>query len=295
MALYILENRSTEIEFVPPERPASATLSFLDQGGTELAAPTATLDAAVSTNIATVVSQSQFSTTGDALVPERHYWVNGDGGGVPTYSLVRVARVDPTYVWLEAPPAVTLANGDAFEPARFTATIPSSAVGDRALNYRCEWTVTGVDGVVRVYQQAVHVVRTLFRPAVLPDDVARYLSGAASSISVDRPFGYFAELARRASARVERKLLGGQRFQHLVGDYGAFVDAGIVALRLELALEGFVPPGFDPTNYVSRTDVELGQAIQEALAGTWYDENDDGAVNAETEVSGFYSARLVRR
>lgn len=295
MAVYILENRSTLVEFVPPERPASATCSFKDASGAELAAPAATLDAGVTAQVDTVVTPSQFTVTGSALTPGRQYWLSGDGGGVPTYSLVRIARSDPTYTWLEAAPAVEVSNGEAFYAARLTATIPSTAVGERALNYRMEWTVTGEDGVVRVYQQAIHVVRCLFRAAVTPDEAARYLAGAFPAMQVDRPWGYFAELARRASGRVERKLLAGQRYQHLVGDFAAFTDAGVVALRLELALEGLVPPGYDPANYVTKTDEELGQAIQEATAGLWYDQDDDGVVLPDTEVGGFYSMKLVRR
>lgn len=291
MAVYILENRSTAIEFVPPEAPDSATLSFKDSGGAELSAPAVTVDPTDTTVGATVTTSTEFQV-GAALVARRQYWWGSSDGAA---SLVRCASYAGGVAVLEAaPPGNTVVTGDTITGARLTATIPDTVVATRGLNYRAEWTVTGVDGVVRVYQQAIHVVRCLFRDALTADEAARYLAGAFPSAMVDRSFGYFSELARRASHRVERKLLAGQRYQHLVGDFAAFSDAGLVALRIELALEGLVPPGYDPTNYVSKTDVELGEAIQEAISGLWYDEDDSGTVE-ETEKSGFYSIRQVRR
>lgn len=294
MAAYILENRSTLIEFVPPEAPASATCSFKDPGGAEKATLSVTVDATNTTVGATVTSSTVFQV-GAALTPGRQYWWRSVDAGAHR-ALIRCAEYASGVAQLEAPPpGSSVQTGDTITGARLTTTIPDTAVTERGLNHRVEWTVTGVDGIVRTYIQAIHVVRSLFRPACLADEASRYLAGAFPHMQVDRPYGYFAELARRASSRVERKLIAGQRFQHLVGDHGAFVDAGIVALRIELALEGLMPPGFDPTNYVARTEEELGQSIQEAIAGLWYDADDDGVVETDTEVSGFYSMRLVRR
>lgn len=293
MAVYILEDRSTVIEFVPPQRPASATCSFKDPSGVELAAPTATPDATDTTVGATVTSSTQFQV-GAAVVPGRSYWLVSSESGAHE-SLVRCARYAASTAHLEAPPpGNSVLTGDAIKGARITATIPSTATGERGLNYRAEWTVAGADGVVRVYQQAIHIVRCLFDPAVSADAASRYLSGAFPSMHVDRPWGYFVELARRASARVERKILAGHRYQHLVGDSAVFGDAGIVALRIELALEGLVPPAYDPTMYAKKTDEELSSAVQEAVASCWYDENDDGVADLETERPGLYSIEAVR-
>lgn len=292
-AVYILEDRATVVEYVPPERPASATCSFKDPSGTELLAPTVTVDA---TNIAVtaVTSSTQFSVA-TTLVPGRQYWwVSSDAGGQE--SLVRVARYASGVAYLEAPPpGNSVQVNDTIKGARCTATISAAGAATRALNNRAEWTVTGADSVVRTRQQAIHIVRCLFRDAVLPDEASRYIAGAFPNMHVDRTFGYFYEISRRASARVERKLVAGGRYQHLLGDSAAFGDAGLVALRIELALEGLVPPGYDPSDYVRKTDEELGTAIHEAISGLWYDEDDSASVDTDREVHGLFSKRLVRR
>lgn len=294
MAVYVLEDRSSVIEFVPPQRPASATCSFKSPSGTELQAPTVTPDSTDTTIGATVTSSTQFQI-GAAVVPGRAYWLVSSEAGAHE-SLIRCARYASGVAYLESPPpGNSVLTGDAVKGARLTASLSSAATATRDLNHRVEWTVTGADGVVRVYQQTVHVVRCLFDPAVSPDAASRYLSGAFPNMHHDRPWGYFAELARRSSTRVERKLLAGHRYQHLVGDSGVFGDAGIVALRIELALEGLVPPGFDTTNYVAKTEEDLSRAIQEAVAACWYDEDDDGVVNVDTERPGLFNVTAVRR
>lgn len=295
-AVCILEDRSTVIEYVPPARPTSATCSFKDSSGSELSAPTVTVDSSPAATVSAVTTSTQFTLTGGTLTPGRDYWMSADAGGVATYSLVRVARMDPTYCWLEAPPAGGASVGSAFYGARLTATISAAAAATRGLNYRAEWTVTCADGVVRVYQQPIHVVRCLFEPAVTADAASRYIANAFPSMGVDRPWGYFVEIARRASARVERKLLGGGRYQHLVGDSQAFADAGVVALRIELGQEGLVPAGYDVSEYMRRAEQDLSAAVADAVAGLWYDEDDDGAVDSTGgETRGLYSMRMVRR
>lgn len=293
MALYILEDRATAIEFVPPHRPTSATVVFKSADGTTLASPTVTPDA-TNTTLGTVTS-STVAAINAAVVPRRQYWwVSSEAGAHE--SLVRCARYAAGVMTLEAPPpGNALTSGDAIKGARLVATIPDTATVERGLNFRAEWTVTCADSVVRIYQQAVHVVRCLFDDAVSVDAASRYLANAFPAMHVDRPFGYFAELARRASARVERKLLASHRYQHLVGDSGVFADAGLVALRIELAHEGLIPPAYDLASYVAKAeDEDLPKAINEALASCWYDEDDDG-VASELEKPGIFTITAVRR
>ena len=66
-------------------------------------------------------------------------------------------------------------------------------------------------------------------------DAAAFVAAAFPGHYTGRTWGYFAELARRASARVWKRVRKDGRFVELVGDSRAFVDAGVIALRLELA------------------------------------------------------------
>lgn len=290
MAIYVLENRATVVEFVPPERPSTATCSWKDPGGAEISAPTATVDSA-SGSVSVVTDQDQFTVASVTPVVARQYWMVSGETAKPE-ALVRCARFNSTTMYLEGPPPFTVAASDTIRGARITVTVPSTAT--RALRYRLEFTITGADSIVRTYQVEVHVCRVLFRAACTADDAKRYVDNAFPSFSAGRPFGYFYELGLRSSRRVERKLLAGEKFQHLYGDHDLFADAGLGALRIELAHEGLVPPTFSPDDYIAKQEVALEKSIAEAIAGRWYDADDDGS-EAETEVRGIHSISMVRR
>lgn len=294
MAICILENLATVIELVPPERPASATLSFKTKDGAELSTPSCTLDT-TSKVVGEVVTKSELVLDSHVGVePGRQYWLDrNDGAGG---SLVRCAESwsADDRIALEAPPALSeVMVGDVLLGARLTATIP--AVAERGKHHRAEWTVLGADGVTRKYQQTVHVCRTLFRPPVLADEAARHVAANFPEWGVDKPYGWFAEVARRASLRIERELHKGERFADLVGDFDVFVDAGVVALQLELATEGLYAPGETLEGYKARKLIELGEAVEAAMALTWYDSNDDEVVDEPGEVAGLMSYELERR
>lgn len=242
--------------------------------------------------VSAVTTNTEVTLAAGDLVPGRSYWWVSSQSGAHA-ALVRCAQSDGGVVRLEAPPAGSAIEvGDTFVGARLFAVIPLEATGERALHYHAEWSVTEANGRVSIYQQAVHICRTLFRPAVLPDEAARYLSLNFPAMGYDRPWGYYAELARRASLRVEKQMLAAERHQHLVGDYDVFTGAGVVALRFELANEGLIAPGTEPMT-LEEQDKAIGAAVQLDLAGCWYDDNDNGEVD-EGEVTGFMSFDLER-
>ena len=291
MAVCILEQRASTIELVPPVRPQAATCRFKTPGNVTLATITATVD----NTSRTVSSVSGLDVTlDDDLVAGRHYWwTSGDDGAGG--SLVRCAQSDANVMRLVSPPAGSaIKAGDTFHGARLTALIPSSATATRGRRYRAEWEITPVSGDVLIVQQEIHVCRTLFRAAVLPDEAARFVSFAFASAGWDRPYGYWLDVAERASRRVTRSLAKSERFEDLIGDYNVFVEAGQCALRIELALEGLLSPGYDLTRYVREQDELLDTEVQTALSNCWYDEDEDGTVDEDTEVAGFMSFDLVR-
>lgn len=291
MAVCILEQRASTIELVPPVRPQSATCLFKSPGGATLATITATLDS----TLRTVASVSGVDVTLDGnLVPGRQYWwESGDDGAHG--SLVRCGQSDASVVRFVTPPAgASIKAGDTIRGALLSAVVPSDATATRARRHRGEWSITPASGGLLIVQQEVHVCRTLFRAAVLPDEVARFVALAFPSVGWDRPYGYWLEIAQRSSNRVAKSLAKAERFEDLIGDYDVFVEAGLHAMRIELALEGLMTQGFDLTGYVRDQEEMLDKAVQTALSNTWYDENEDGIVDEDTEVTGFMSFDLVR-
>ena len=77
---------------------------------------------------------------------------------------------------------------------------------------------------------------------------------------------------------------------YLVGDQSLLADAGMAALRIELARDGLIPPGFDGTTFLDRMEQELKDQLEFSLAGTWHDDNDDGKV----DVAEFVGPKTIR-
>lgn len=300
MDALLLKDRSTVVEFHPPERPASATLVVRTDSGTSKEAPTVTVDplARTVTAVDATTPEQVFtaaSGTGTPIVGRPYWWVSSDSGAHE--ALVTLAELASNVWKLSAPvPGSTKVQvNDLLKGSRIYATVAAASVTEAARFWSLEWTVTGADGVGRVYQQTAHVCRTLFRPAVLASDAAAYLAGAFPGHYVGRTWGYFAGLAQRASWRVWKRVRKDGRFVNLTGDSAAFVDAGVIALRIELAKELIVPSSIvDLQSYEDALDRQLSDEVEEALSGQRYDENDDGVVDVgETPVLNF--VRGVRR
>lgn len=300
MDALLLKDRSSAVEFYPPERPASATLVVRTDGGTSKEAPTVTVDSlsrTVTAVDATTPEQvfTAGSGSGTPVVGRPYWWVSADSGAHE--ALVTLAELASNVWKLAAPvPGSSKAQvGDLLKGARLSATVSSSSLSAVGRFWSLEWTVTGADGVVRVYQQTAHVCRTLLVPAMSAGDAAAFVAAAFPGHYTGRTWGYFAELARRASARVWKRVRKDGRFVELVGDSRAFVDAGVIALRLELAKEQLVPPSIlDVVSYMDALDRQLSAEVEEALSGQRYDANDDGVVDPE-EVEVLNFVRAVRR
>jgi len=144
----LLEDRSTEVEFYPPERPASATCVFRSPSGTSLSTPSVTVDT-LSRTVSSVNADDQglVTVTGatGSLVESRYYWhVPATTGAAE--DLVRLSElVASNTAAVDDPPPGGFVVGDGLRGARLTATIPLAATATRDVNYRIEWTVTGAD------------------------------------------------------------------------------------------------------------------------------------------------------
>jgi hypothetical protein len=274
---FLQQNQSAPVELVPPVRPASATLAFVSPAGVALSSPSVTLDP-VSRAIASV---GDFSFTTGAgvgvVVPGRPYWLVNPNEGA---ALVRPSSVSGTTVTYQDTLGVSVTAACLLYGATLSATIPSSATTQVGQWYQLRWLVTPVTGQVSSYLEPASVCRTVFLPPMTPDVAARHAGYAFPSVAAGKRSEYWVGVAERASRRVIQRVMASGRMPYLVGDQSLLVDAGMAALRIELARDGLIPPGFDGTTFVDRMEEELKQQMEYALAGAYYDEQDDGKVDA---------------
>lgn len=296
MDVILPQARTTTVEFYPPEsRPASATVRFLSPEGAELATPTATVDT-LSRTIDGATDAETYAVSGatGTHAAGRLYWWTSAADSTLT-AQVMLSEVSGSTWYLEKTAATILANaGDTFRGARITAPISSTATAARGENYRIEWTVTGADGVVRIYDQVAHVTRKNIRPAVDAMAARDYFVSAWPDIAQDRRFGYFCKLAARASDRVWRRIRAMGRFVHLLVDSDDFSAAGRVALEREAAADNLIPPNtLDAQAYRDGLDAQLNREIEDVISSRPYDEDDDTAISP-TETAPVSAIRLVR-
>lgn len=288
---YLQKDQTASVEFISPVRPTSATLAFVSPKGVTLSSPSVTLDSASRA----VASVGDFSFTvapgAGVVVAGRAYWlVNPDEGA----ALVVPSLVSGSTVSYEDALAVTVTTSCSLVGAVLSASIPASALTQLGQYYMLRWTVTLASGNVATYTNSACVCRSVFLPPMTPDVAARHAGYAFPSIAASKRAEYWRGLADRASRRVEQRILGTGRFPYLVGDQTLLQDAGMAALRIELARDGLIPPGFDGPTFIDRMEQELKDQLEYSLSGAWHDDNDDGKVDV-SEFVGPKTIRLVRQ
>lgn len=298
----LLVDAARVVEFVPPVRPASATLVFRSPSGSSLATPSVTVDSlsrTVSAAHATLPASkcTAASGTGTPVVGRSYWWTSSDDGAHE--ALVTLSEIDANVWTLDAPVpgSTSIQVGDLLRGARLTATIPSTATATKATDYVLEWSVTGADSIVYVYQETAHVCRTLYRVAVDVAQARAYVTDAFPAHATGRSHGYFRRLAERASERVWKRLKRGGHLAQLIrssGSFSIFEAAGEVALRRELLREHIVPPDASLATYREDLDAELDREIEDALGGTVYDEDDSGSADSAEQVQA-WSIPIGRR
>jgi len=298
VALELIQDTAAPVAFTPtdlPARPASATLSFKAPGGDEKATPSVTVSTVGAGGFATVSSvTSQTSIAVDnatGIAPGAQVWAETTDGWK---GAVRISEATGTALILESAPPGTITTATKLYGLTLTATIPADATGTRDAHYRLDWTITDGDGVAHKRRQMAHVCAMSFRDPLTSDEAARYMAATFPGFAAGLDAGHFRELARRSSSRVRRLLQSTGNYPHLVGDQDTFIDAGLTALRLELALgDGLVPAGYDPSTYVNDQDRALRKAVAEAVASNWVDRDDDGSVDPD-DVRPLFTLRAVR-
>ena len=284
---FLQQGQNASVSLVPPKRPVSATLAFVSPSGVTLSSPAVTLDSASRT----IASVGDFSLTVAAgpgsIVAGGTYWMVNPAEGA---SLLRPSSVVGNVVGYSDALAVAVTTSSTLQPARLTATIPASALTLLGQWFQLRWLVTMHDGSVVSYLEPASVCRTIFTVPMTPDVAARHAGYAFPGVAAAKRAEYWEGVADRASRRVIQRILASGRMPYLVGDQSLLADAGMAALRIELARDGLIPPGFDGTTFMDRMEQELKDQLEFSLAGTWHDDNDDGKV----DVSEFVGPKTIR-
>lgn len=284
---FLQQGQNASVDIPPPRRPVSATLAFVSPAGVSLSSPAVTLDP-VSRSIASVGDFSLTVAAGPGtIVPGKLYWLINPNEGA---SFLRPSSVVGSVVTFQDMPAVTITTSCTLMGARLLATIPSSALTQLGQWYQLRWLVTMADGDVVSYLEPACVCRTVFLPPMTSDVAARHAGYAFPGVAAAKRNAYWEGIADRASRRVMQRIMASGRMPYLVGDQTLLQDAGMAAMRIELARDGLIPPGFDGTTFIDRMEQELKDQLEFSLAGTWHDDNDDGKV----DVSEFVGPKTIR-
>ena len=287
---FLQQNQSASVELFPPKRPVSSTLTFVSSSGVLLSSPVVTLDPVDRA----IVSVGEFSFTvaaGPGTVSAgQKYWLTNPADGAGSFMCSSVVGTTVSY---EDLPSTTPSTTGKLYGGRLTATIPASALAQLGQWYQLRWLVTMHDGQVVSYLEPACVCRTVFSPPMTPEVAARHAGYAFPGVASTRRQEYWAGVADRASRRVIQRILASGRMPQLVGDQSLLEDAGMAALRIELARDGLIPPGFDGTTFLDRMEQELKDQLEFSLSGTWHDSNEDGKVDI-AEFVGPKTMRLNR-
>lgn len=284
---FLQQGQNAAVELSPPRRPVSATLAFVSPAGVSLSSPAVTLDPASRT----IASVGDFSLTVAAgpgsIVPGKWYWLVNPNEGEAYF---QPSTVVGNVVSYQDMPAVSVTTSCEVKSGRLIATIPASALTVLGQWYQLRWLVTMASGEVVSYLEPACVCRTVFLPPMTADVAARHAGYAFPGVAAAKRNAYWVGVADRASRRVIQRVLASGRMPYLVGDQRLLEDAGMAAMRIELARDGLIPPGFDGTTFIDRMEQELKDQLEFSLAGTWHDDNDDGKV----DVSEFVGPKTIR-
>ena len=292
--LYFQKDQDALAVFVPPKRAASATLAVYSPQGVLLSSPAVTLDPAAGT-IASVGDFSfVVSVSAGSLAPGRRYWLTSTVAGSALVEADTTTNAAGEWtVTYEDMPTIAPAVAQTLSGARLTATILAASLATLGTYYQLRWTVTLTTGEVVTYTESSSVCRTVFLPPMTPAIAARHAGYVFPHIANQRGAAYWQDVSDRANRRVEQRMMASGRMPQLVGDPTMLQDAGMVALRLELARDGLIPQGFDASGFTAQLDTELKEQMEWALSSTWIDTDDDGKVGV-SELGGPKSIVLVR-
>lgn len=299
MAIELAKDQAATAALHPeglPARPSSATLSFKSPGGSVKLAPSVTLATvgSASAEAVTAATSQVVFTVADAtgFVPGGKVWMTcSDGWAGP----VTIDEVSGTTITLLSAPPGTITTASVCYPLKLSATLTAASTASLDRNYQLEWTITDADGGVHTRRTIAHVVRMVFADPVSDERAKEYTAANFRGWAASQTAGWFRTLAARANARIKGLIRVSGDFPYMVGDSTAFQHCAEPALALELAELSLLPSDVDVLTYIDAREASLRRRINEALANTWIDRDDDGDAEDPGEVSQVHTIRVTRR
>lgn len=291
MALALLFGTSHTVEHTDRGGviPAAASVVLRDDSGTQISAPTVSIDSVDTTVRAASTADVIDLVDLTGVTVGRHYALTHDG----STHRIRVGSVDSTSVYPTAALPEAPDQGDAFKGLRMSATVPSSALTEARIGagYRLEWTYTDAAGETFQASQEVAIVRWTWEAPVTPDEIAEYVAQVHPS-QYEESRQAWAQVAEQVARRVANEVEATGRRPHLYGDSQAFREPGYHAMRLALAERGYLPPGVDATMFAKDIAREYHAEMRKVIGGLrTYDANSDG--KPDNKPRGFWSSRIV--
>lgn len=292
MFVELQENVDQVVTFAPDVRGTAATVSLVPPESTTAAHSGAATPSVVLSAV-TAVGSSPDVLTLDVVTGLRVWadaWYESQDGW---RAKVRPAQINGLVVtFLSAPPG-TPRVGDTIKGLVMTATIPAAKLATRGTQWKLYWDVTEEDGALRRYIEMAAVVAQKFREPVTADDMRALAQDLSPGWALNRSYGFWRKLAEQASFEVREELQSREVFPHLVGNHGAFVEAGVTAAKIRLLEYGVGPKDLDPNRYREQLIAEMPARVSKAIGGAWVDRNENKTVD-KTEVVGIQTAIIVR-
>lgn len=254
--------------------PTSASLTLRSPSGASIQTPAVTLPTLSTTvTAATTLALTLASVTG--ITQGSHLAVVSDG---VTY-VVEVARIDGSVVHLTHGLPVSVDVGATAKHLDMLATVTAPGAAQLGDGLRLEWTYS--DGTTTERQgYAAAVVRWPWQPIITAQDVRAHMAEVYADGK--RSESWCDTMARRANDAILTVIAGTQRRPYLYLSAASFREAGLAAMRYELALSniclgGQVYEAQRETRFAF-TDA-MSRVLTSALA---YDKDQTGNVSAVT-------------
>jgi hypothetical protein len=284
----VREGETATFRFRPASRWTSATGLVKDPDGTASQTPAATVSSVDTTIGAYTNTEDELKLLSVTGVNRGEVYQVVDGFGAVQ---CEVSSVDTTnrVVTLTEPLPYVPEVGAAFQGVEVTMTI--AAITDRDSAYRAivRGASAGQEAVSRF-----DVVIQPFRDPIDAREVRRWFVGTFPNHPWAKDEERQADFATAASQRVRIQLRSAQRYPDRLIDTDDLRVAALVALQIEVAKNGLMPGGVDPTEYQRALKFDLSDAITDILQSNLpYDADGDGDVSRSTDIV-FADAELYR-